>query len=323
MSLLVLILTVKMDNVKKSRRVPDDMYDGSECQEEMDIDEQPLHYADQEKQHVTVSSRRPESSANHNKLLVISLAVLAVVLLTVDIGLGVYYNSLTGGYLVTDISEEIAKLAKTYDQLLKSKQEAQKQLVKEKREHQFAKWEMEHQAGRIKNYQNQIDKIHMDTSVLRSHLPLIKEGCRHCLSGWIFMESTCFYFAHLKSHTATSWSKARQFCKTYNAELVIINSREKQLAVMNIMNMYRDPSRPLHQSGLWTGLTDTDQEGVWKWVDGTRLSEGYWREGEPNDQRNEDCAAVYPAENPFRSWNDVPCDYNLKWLCEMEPTSIG
>lgn len=49
----------------------------------------------------------------------------------------------------------------------------------------------------------------------------------------------------------------------------------------------------------------------------------YWNDGEPNNQYNEDCAAVYPKTNPFKSWNDAPCNYNLKWICEMQPRSVG
>uniref|UniRef100_A0A672FVN6 C-type lectin domain-containing protein n=1 Tax=Salarias fasciatus TaxID=181472 RepID=A0A672FVN6_SALFA len=270
---------------------------------------------------VTVSSMRPDFSVNQYRLLVISLAVLAVILLTVNIGLGVYYSKLTGGYLVTDINRELAKLQKIYNQMVQGKEEAQKQLVKEMSDHQFTKWEMEHQIRRTKDYQKQIDKIQTDVSALRSHLPLIKDGCRHCLPGWTYMESTCFYFAISESHSSRTWYSAQSFCKAYKADLAIINSREKQLAVFNLINNYHDPSRPRDQTGLWTGRTDQDQEGVWKWVDGTRLSEGYWRVGEPNNQQNEDCAAVYPADNPFQSWNDAPCRYSLKWICEMEPKS--
>lgn len=51
----------------------------------------------------------------------------------------------------------------------------------------------------------------------------------------------------------------------------------------------------------------------------------YWNHGEPNDQYSvEDCAAVYPFNNPLKSWNDAPCSHPLKWICEkpMESSKI-
>lgn len=53
---------------------------------------------------------------------------------------------------------------------------------------------------------------------------------------------------------------------------------------------------------------------------GTHFCFSYWNDGEPNNQGNEDCAAAYPRSNPFKSWNDAPCQYDLKWICQMLPS---
>lgn len=47
-----------------------------------------------------------------------------------------------------------------------------------------------------------------------------------------------------------------------------------QLALAELIKNYQDPSRPMSHSGYWMGLRDADVEGVWRWVDGTRLTEG-------------------------------------------------
>ena len=72
----------------------------------------------------------------------------------------------------------------------------------------------------------------------------------------------------------------------------------------------------------WIGLSDADHEGVWKWVDGTRLT-GYenWRSGQPNNfGGGQDCAGirmgihfdkVYDAE-----WHDHPCEKKKRFICE-------
>uniref|UniRef100_A0A3B5LLC9 C-type lectin domain-containing protein n=1 Tax=Xiphophorus couchianus TaxID=32473 RepID=A0A3B5LLC9_9TELE len=143
-----------------------------------------------------------------------------------------------------------------------------------------------------------------------------EEGCRHCLPGWTFMSSSCYYFPFSDTFYRTSWNEARQFCRRQGGDLAIVNNREKFLTIN------QDLSRQASQSGFWIGLRDVEEEGVWKWVDGTRLTEGFWNVGEPNNLNNEDCAAVYPKSNPFMSWNDAPCNYNLKWICEMAPRIV-
>ncbi|XP_056282838.1 C-type lectin domain family 4 member M-like [Pseudoliparis swirei] len=275
-----------------------------------------------EKQQVSMLMVRPESSLNHHQRLTAGLAVLAVVLLAVDVGLGVYYNKLTDGQMVTDISSEVAKLQASYDTIIQSRDEAKKQLAKEISEQQMTKWEIAHQSTRTEYYEKMDDQIHIDISALRSHIPMLKEGCRHCLPGWTFMNSVCYYFAFSEDILPRSWDDAREFCKIQGGDLAVINSRENHLAITRLISGYKDP-QSTGSTDFWIGLTDTEQEGTWKWLDGTRLTEGYWIDGEPNNQGNEDCVATFPKSNPFQAWNDAPCSYHLKWICQRPPRSTN
>uniref|UniRef100_A0A3Q2VYD8 C-type lectin domain-containing protein n=1 Tax=Haplochromis burtoni TaxID=8153 RepID=A0A3Q2VYD8_HAPBU len=99
-----------------------------------------------------------------------------------------------------------------------------------------------------------------------------------------------------------SWQESRQDCLQKGADLVIINSQEEQVG----LNKY-----------LWIGLTDSETDGTWKWVDGTRMTTSYWNSGEPNGLKNENCGQIknYNSKN---SWNDEKCSILHPWMCEKK-----
>ncbi|XP_068195769.1 CD209 antigen-like protein E [Antennarius striatus] len=296
--------------------ISDCAYNKLDSQEELTTEEQEF-FSNQQKQKVSVSLMIPKSSLSRYHQLII-LAVFAVILLAVDIGLGVYYNKLTSGQRIfTDMNNELAKLQASYTTATQRKTEANKLLAKEMSEQQLTMWELEHQSRATKDFERRTNKIRLETAALKSHMPMIKEGCRHCLPGWTYMFSMCYYFALSDDVLRRSWQEARNFCMRYGADLAVVDTREKHLAISELITNYYDTSRNIYQSGFWIGLRDVEYEGTWKWLDGTSLAAGYWNDGEPNNQGNEDCAAAYPRSNPFKSWNDAPCNHGLKWICEM------
>ncbi|XP_035864282.1 C-type lectin domain family 4 member F-like [Sander lucioperca] len=74
--------------------------------------------------------------------------------------------------------------------------------------------------------------------------------------GWEYFNGSFYYISSIEK----TWQQSRDDCRQKGADLVIINSKEEQ-----------DFTRKFKKS-LWIGLTDSETEGTWKWVDGTPLT---------------------------------------------------
>ncbi|KAM6897978.1 C-type lectin domain family 4 member E-like [Lycodopsis pacificus] len=128
-----------------------------------------------------------------------------------------------------------------------------------------------------------------------------------CPEGWRRFNSSCY----LPSTRSGSWEESRKDCRDKGADLVIIDSLQEQKFLLRIVVT----------QFTWIGLSDRDDEGTWKWVDGTPLTEAYW--GSPPDNGGgdpqwgeEDCAEIIDDRNAERNWNDLRCDNARKWICE-------
>ena len=74
-----------------------------------------------------------------------------------------------------------------------------------------------------------------------------------------------------------------------------------------------------HNSRMWLGATDLDQEGSWKWVtSGKSVESSNWAPGEPsNDGGVGDCMEIGFATDG--QWNDRPCDSDpAGYVCQKD-----
>ncbi|XP_048870663.1 CD209 antigen-like protein C [Brienomyrus brachyistius] len=147
-------------------------------------------------------------------------------------------------------------------------------------------------------------------TAVRDQLLLNNKYCNKsyiCPIGWRRFKCSCYYISTEKK----TWSDSRQACMQSGTDLAIISNREEQ----EFMN--RIPG------DFWIGLSDSEREGTWKWVDGTTIpvEKGYWLSGmrQPDDHNgNEDCVHQRTTDSD-PGWNDLPCSRTLKWICESVP----
>ncbi len=112
----------------------------------------------------------------------------------------------------------------------------------------------------------------------------------------------------LCSAPETDWAAARAFCTARGGDLVVIEDLEENAALAALV-----------PGGAWIGLTDSDEEGAFRWVDGSAPIPDAFAEGEPNDSGgDEDCAQLLPTG----LWNDLPCDRPLPPLCEAPLSNL-
>ena len=68
---------------------------------------------------------------------------------------------------------------------------------------------------------------------------------------------------------------------------------------------------------MWIGATDAENEGVWKWEDGSPFNFQGWFIP-PDGRKKENCAELFNTyENTYsyKGWNDLDCRSNMNFVC--------
>merc|ERR1711872_1025574 len=136
-----------------------------------------------------------------------------------------------------------------------------------------------------------------------------------CTEGWETHGNHCFKW---KTHYET-WDSAQICCESENANLASITS--------DAINQYvLEGMRSRNLSHIWIGGNDKDEEGTWKWADGSLFEFTFWGSEEPNSfGGNEDCMVHGWKSSRYENmWNDLPCTTRVKGLlCGKKICSTG
>uniref|UniRef100_UPI00358F612D C-type lectin domain family 4 member F-like n=1 Tax=Myxine glutinosa TaxID=7769 RepID=UPI00358F612D len=104
---------------------------------------------------------------------------------------------------------------------------------------------------------------------------------------------------------------AERYCARRNGTLAVVKDLETQRFLERYIQRVEDTSH-------WIGLDDRDNEGQFKWHDGTLLQHGwkFFYEGEPRgDTHDENCVHMTMAKYGHR-WNDLACSSKLPFICQ-------
>uniref|UniRef100_G3PY44 Collectin-12 n=1 Tax=Gasterosteus aculeatus aculeatus TaxID=481459 RepID=G3PY44_GASAC len=117
---------------------------------------------------------------------------------------------------------------------------------------------------------------------------------------------SCYYFS--SGPQRFNFDESNQFCSNMSSLMLIINNKEEQVFVKDAI---------AGKGYFWLGLTDKEEENVWKWVDGTLPVFKMWRPGQPDNwthghEDGEDCAGLIHNA----SWNDFYCTDRIGFICE-------
>ncbi|XP_045069628.1 C-type lectin domain family 10 member A-like [Coregonus clupeaformis] len=264
----------------------------------------------------------------------VCLGLLCVLLLAGIIGLSVYcgvighrdskernqlqasYNNLTEerDQLQTSyntLTEERDQLQTSYNTLTEERDQLQtsyNNLTEERDQLQTSYNNLTEERDQLQTSYNNLteerDQLQTEREILNRRLTNLKQTCSE---GWQKFESSWYF---LSTETKT-WNESREDCMERGADLVIINSDEEQTFLINL------------KKRVWIGLTDSANEGTWKWVDGTQLTTGYWCHQQPDnggghaEYGEEDCALIEKGRSPREAWNDLLCGSKLNWICEI------
>ena len=111
--------------------------------------------------------------------------------------------------------------------------------------------------------------------------------------------------------TATTWSKAEQFCQTVGGHLAAITTPLEQRRIELLL-------KKAVGSSYWIGGSDEKTEGLWSWSSGEEMDYTRWRSGEPsNSDAGDNLTENYLEIYTDGDWNDNSAKAERGFILEL------
>ncbi|XP_057716442.1 CD209 antigen-like protein E isoform X2 [Corythoichthys intestinalis] len=258
-----------------------------------------------------------------NRVVILCLGLLDVVLLVAAVALGIAFTQrpdTKSQPAAAHLIAELDHLFGNHSDAMEAMQEAVNMLNRETRSHKKLKVKVKEQKSANDVYQRQLERFRRERKILQFNVSALEGSCGKCNKGWIFFNSSCYYFSYSNSSASRKdWMDSRNDCINRGADLVVIDHQKEQSYISQIIESLR--TYHFEVNGLWIGVTYKKTEGTWIWINNvTEAEQRYWMPGEPNNSQGQHCGAtVYSSTQPWETRFGDHCDSHFHWICEMLP----
>uniref|UniRef100_A0A3B5AHS3 C-type lectin domain-containing protein n=1 Tax=Stegastes partitus TaxID=144197 RepID=A0A3B5AHS3_9TELE len=137
------------------------------------------------------------------------------------------------------------------------------------------------------------------TSTLTSCHLIQDDPCPKCEEGWEHHRGRCYYFTTNKS----PWEESRNECRDKGGDLVKIDGQDEQTFLERRLR----EAMIDNTDKFWIGLTDSQEEGRWLWVDGS-----------PLDTRFDSSSTYLSTTRNLHAFIEPSCKVPHKSICEKK-----
>ncbi|NXT81496.1 MRC1 protein, partial [Zapornia atra] len=122
-----------------------------------------------------------------------------------------------------------------------------------------------------------------------------------CLKGW----KRHGFYCYLVGHTSVTFSEAKKTCERSSGYLTSVGDRYEQAYLTSLIGLSSEKY-------FWIGLSDTEEQGMFKWVTGEGVLYTNWNAAMPGNQAG--CVALRTG-NAAGLWDVQNCEVKAKFIC--------